>query len=164
MRPLAGAGWRDRKTLTDGRGRVERTVTPPNRFFLHKIRCTIPLIACCLQEVRMPARLACLLLVLIVLPALSQQTTTPANIQSRIEKKIDWHNEMAEGTVPPAETDAAAARRQTIHQDAEALSALSVSLYPDLQQLRKGLLAKDLDEKLKKMEKLSKKLHRDLQP
>jgi hypothetical protein len=108
----------------------------------------------------MPARLAGLLLVLMVIPALSQQT----NIQSRIEKKIDWHNEMAEGTVPPEVVDAAAARRQTIHQDAEELSALSVSLYPDLQQLRKGLLAKDLGEKLKKMEKLSKKLRQDMQP
>jgi hypothetical protein len=108
----------------------------------------------------MSTRLAGLLLVLIVVPALSQQ----ANIQSRIEKKIDWHNEMAENSVPPEALDAAAARRQTIHQDAEELSALSVSLYPDLQQLRKGLLSKDLDEKLKKMEKLSKKLHRDLQP
>jgi hypothetical protein len=108
----------------------------------------------------MSTRLAGLLLVLIVVPALSQQ----ANIQSRIDKKIDWHNDMAESTVPPEATDAAAARRQTIHQDAEELSALSVSLYPDLQQLRKGLLSKDLDEKLKKMEKLSKKLHRDLQP
>jgi hypothetical protein len=112
----------------------------------------------------MPARLACLLVVLLAVPGLSQQTATPSTIQARIDKKIDWHNEMAEGTVPPAETDAAAARRQTIHQDAEELTALSVSLYPDLQQLRKGLLAKDLDEKLKKMEKLSKKLHRDLQP
>jgi hypothetical protein len=108
----------------------------------------------------MPTRLAGLLLVLIVVPALSQQT----NVQARIEKKIDWHNDMAESTVPPEATDAAAARRQAIHQDAEELSALSVSLYPDLQQLRKGLLAKDLDEKLKKMEKLSKKLRRDMQP
>jgi hypothetical protein len=112
----------------------------------------------------MPARLACLLVVLLAVPGLSQQTTGPSNIQARIDKKIDWHNDMAESTVPPPETDAAAARRQTIHQDAEELSALSVSLYPDLQQLRKGLLSKDLDEKLKKMEKLSKKLHRDLQP
>lgn len=109
----------------------------------------------------MSARLACLLLAGIVVPAFSQQQT---NIQSRIEKKIDWHNEMAESTVPPEATDAAATRRQTIHQDAEELSALSVSLYPDLQQLRKGLLSKDLDEKLKKMEKLSKKLRRDMQP
>jgi hypothetical protein len=116
-----------------------------------------------MQEVRMSTRLAGLLLVLIVVPALGQ-TASPSNIQARIEKKIDWHNDMAESTVPPEATDVAAARRQTIHQDAEELSALSVSLYPDLQQLRKGLLSKDLDEKLKKMEKLSKKLHRDLQP
>ena len=108
----------------------------------------------------MLTRLAGLLLVLIVVPALSQQT----NVQARIEKKIDWHNEMAEGTIPPAELDANAARLQTMHHDAEELSALSVSLYPDLQQLRKGLLAKDLGDKLKKMEKLSKKLRRDMEP
>ena len=108
----------------------------------------------------MPARIAGLLLVLVVAPAVSQQ----ANIQERIEKKIDWHNDMATATVPPAELDAKAARLQTMHQDAEALSALSVSLYPDLQQLRKGLLAKDIGEKLKKMEKLSKKLRRDVEP
>jgi hypothetical protein len=108
----------------------------------------------------MSARLAGLLFVLIVVPALSQQ----ANIQERIEKKIDWHNEMAAGTIPPAELDANAARVKTMHQDAEELSALSVSLYPDLQQLRKGLLARDLAEKLKKMEKLSKKLRRDMEP
>jgi hypothetical protein len=108
----------------------------------------------------MPARLAGLLFVLIVVPALSQQT----NIQERIEKKIDWHNDMATTTVPPAELDANAARLQTMHQDAAELSALSVSLYPDLQQLRKGLLAKDIAEKLKKMEKLSKKLRRDMEP
>ncbi|MFZ0958237.1 MAG: hypothetical protein WAN60_17980 [Candidatus Sulfotelmatobacter sp.] len=112
----------------------------------------------------MLTRLAGLLLVLIVAPALSQQTSPQAGIQSRIEKKIDWHNEMAESTVPPGATDAATARLQTMHQDAEELSALEVSLYPDLQQLRKGLLSKDLNEKLKKMEKLSKKLRRDMQP
>jgi hypothetical protein len=112
----------------------------------------------------MPTRLAGLLLVLIVVPSVSQQSSPQSSIQSRIEKKVDWHNEMAESTVPPEATDAAAVRRQTIHQDAEELSALSVSLYPDLQQLRKGLLSKDLAEKLKKMEKLSKKLRRDMEP
>src|ERR1035441_8813188 len=58
----------------------------------------------------------------------------------------------------------AAARLQATHHDAEELSALSASVQSDLQQLRKGLLAKDLGEKLKKMEKLSKKLRRDMEP
>ncbi len=112
----------------------------------------------------MPARLASLLLVLLAVPAASPQSSPQGNVQQRISKKIDWHNQMAEGTVPPASPDADSARAQSIHHDAEELQALSVSVYSDLQQLRKGLLAKDLDEKLKKMEKLSKKLRRDMQP
>jgi hypothetical protein len=61
-------------------------------------------------------------------------------------------------------TDAATARMQVVRHDAEELSALSVSLQSDLQQLQAGLLAKDLHENLKKIEKLSKKLRRDMQP
>jgi hypothetical protein len=34
----------------------------------------------------------------------------------------------------------------------------------DLQQLRQGLLAKELGEKLKNMEKLSKKLRSEMEP
>jgi hypothetical protein len=34
----------------------------------------------------------------------------------------------------------------------------------DLQQLRNGILTKDLSDKLKKMEKLSKKLRREMEP
>jgi len=112
----------------------------------------------------MPARLACLLFVLTAVPALSPQSATQSTIQQRIERKIDWHNEMAESTVPPASTDADASRMQLVHHDADELSALSVSVYPDLQQLRKGFLPRDLAEKLKKMEKLSKKLRQDMQP
>ena len=112
----------------------------------------------------MPARLACLLFVVTAVPALSPQSNPQASVQQRISKKIEWHNEMAESTVPQASPDAGAARAQSIHHEAEELQALSVSVYSDLQQLRKGLLAKDLDEKLKKMEKLSKKLRRDIQP
>jgi len=112
----------------------------------------------------MPARLACLLVVLFAVPGISQQSTGPSNIQDRIGKKIDWHNQMAEGTIPPEELNPAAARLQSLHHDAEELSALSASLQSDLQQLRRGFLARDLGEKLKKMEKLSKKVRRDLQP
>jgi hypothetical protein len=53
---------------------------------------------------------------------------------------------------------------QALHHDAEELSDLSASVQSDLQGLQKGLLAKDLHEKLKKMEKLSKKLRRDMEP
>ena len=55
-----------------------------------------------------------------------------------------------------------AIRLQTIHEDAEHLSALSISLQSDLQQLQKGILTKDLAENLKKIEKLSKKLRQEV--
>jgi hypothetical protein len=55
-------------------------------------------------------------------------------------------------------------RLQVIHEDAEHLSALSISLQSDLQQLQKGMLTKDLAENLKKIEKLSKKLRQEVAP
>jgi hypothetical protein len=63
----------------------------------------------------------------------------------------------------PAEVDARAVRLQAIQRDAEELSGLSASVQSDLQQLGKGLLAKDLDARLKKMEKLSKRLRQELE-
>jgi hypothetical protein len=53
---------------------------------------------------------------------------------------------------------------EAIHQDATDLSTLGASLQADLQQLQKGLLAKDLAEKLKKMQRLSKVLRQEVTP
>ena len=55
-------------------------------------------------------------------------------------------------------------RLQTINQDASELSALSASVQSDLNQLRKGMLVKDLAQNLKKMEKLAKKLRQEVSP
>jgi len=55
-------------------------------------------------------------------------------------------------------------RLQNIHEDAQHLSALSISLQSDLQQLQKGMLTRDLAENLKKIEKLSKKLRQEVVP
>jgi hypothetical protein len=51
-----------------------------------------------------------------------------------------------------------------IHQDASELSALSSSVQSDLQRLQKGILAKDLQPRLQKMEKLCKKLRQEMEP
>jgi hypothetical protein len=64
----------------------------------------------------------------------------------------------------PPDLDLRAARLKTIHDDAADLSTLSASLQSDLQQLQKGMLAKDLAQKLKQMEKLSKKLRQEMEP
>jgi hypothetical protein len=117
-------------------------------------------VVCCTTEVRMPARLVSLLLVLLAVPAVSQQSS----IEARISQRIQDHEQKIERVMTAPKLDARAARLQATHHDAEELSALSASVQSDLQQLRKGLLAKDLDEKLKKMEKLSKKLRRDMEP
>ena len=51
-----------------------------------------------------------------------------------------------------------------VQQEAQDLSELSSSIQEDLQKLQKGMLAKDLHEKLKKLEKLAKRLRQDVEP
>ena len=111
----------------------------------------------------MPVRHVSLLLVLLAVPAVSQQSSVEERISQRIQSHEHRISQIVSGTTP-TELDAGAARLRAIHHDTEELSALSASVQSDLQQLRKGLLAKDLDEKLKKMEKLSKKLRREMEP
>jgi len=51
-----------------------------------------------------------------------------------------------------------------LKREAEELAKLSQSLPPDIDALSKGLLAKDLNDKLKRIEKLSKRLRGQLTP
>jgi len=51
-----------------------------------------------------------------------------------------------------------------LQREAGELTGLSQSVSADIDALRKGLLAKDLDEKLKRIEKLSKKLRIQIAP
>jgi hypothetical protein len=110
----------------------------------------------------MPVRLVSLLLVLLAVPAVGQGGL-PQNTQNRLNAKAERRDQLNAQSAP-LPTDAATARLQVVRRDAEELSALSATLQSDLQQLQSGLLAKDLHENLKKMEKLSKKLRRDMQP
>jgi Tfp pilus assembly protein PilO len=110
----------------------------------------------------MPVRLVFLLLVLLAVSAVGQGGL-PQNTQNRLNAKAERRDQLNAQSAPLPE-DAAAARLQVVRRDAEELSALSVSLQSDLRQLQNGLLAKDLHENLKKMEKLSKKLRRDMEP
>jgi hypothetical protein len=111
----------------------------------------------------MPTRLVFLLLVVLSLPAGSQHTNMQQRINQRIDQKMQRNDEMNIGT-NPSPANAGAARLQVIHQDAEEFSALSATVQSDLQNLQKGLLPKDLHENLKRLEKLSKKLRRDMEP
>ncbi len=104
-------------------------------------------------------RLVFLLVVLLTVPAASQHT----NMQARINRSVDKHQEEISQVPASAEVDVRAARLQTLRQDANELSTLSAAMQSDLQQLQHGLLVKDIHEHLKRMEKLSKKLRQEME-
>lgn len=108
----------------------------------------------------MSARLVFLLLVCLAAAALSQQP----RIAQQINQRVDSKEQRISQVIPPTEQDARAARLETVHHDAQELRNLSASVQSDLEQLGKGLLAKDLQAKLKKMEKLSKRLRQEMNP
>ena len=68
--------------------------------------------------------------------------------------------------MPPeaVETPRRAVDPAQLKREAEELSMLAQSFPTDIEKLRKGLHPKDLDEKLKRIEKLSKQLRRELSP
>lgn len=109
----------------------------------------------------MPLSIARLVLLvsLITVPALTQQSTISPQLPGR-----NWSLPNAIGPEPPRDLDLRTIRLQSIHQHADELSALSTSVQSDLLQLQKGMLAKDLTENLRKMEKLSKKLRQEVAP
>lgn len=51
-----------------------------------------------------------------------------------------------------------------LQQEADELSKLAQTIPPDVASIRKGMLAKDLAQKLKQIEKLSKQLRGQLNP
>ncbi len=107
----------------------------------------------------MPTRLVLLLAFFLAVPALGQQ----ANMQARIAQKVDQREQGISQVAAAPAIDAKMARLQVVHQDANELSALSESVQSELRKLQEGLLVKDLNTNLKKMEKLSKKLRREME-
>ena len=105
----------------------------------------------------MNARVLFVLSLLVIVPAFSQQS----NMQQKIQQRYSTHdNNLRPEAVPGF--DEIAMRQKAIFQDVAELSDLSASLQSDLQQLQKGMLAKDLNQKLKKVEKLSKRLRQEI--
>jgi len=110
------------------------------------------------MEVHLRAARMVLLVSLLTVPALTQQSgmMTP-QLPGR-----NWTLAPSVRPEPPREADLRLLRLQAIHEDAQHLSALSISLQSDLQQLQKGMLTKDLADNLKKIERLSKKLRQEV--
>ncbi len=104
-------------------------------------------------------RLVFVLLTFLAVPVFSLQTSVTQQTSQRI-----WARGQMMRPDSAPELDPQAARLEAIHRDAADLSTLSASLQSDLDHLQKGMLAKDLAQKLKKMEKLSKKLRQEMAP
>lgn len=75
---------------------------------------------------------------------------------ARMGRPIQWQHPLPE--VSPQQ------RARAVKQEAQDLSELSSSIQDDLQKLQKGMLTKDLHEKLKRLEKLAKHLRQDVEP
>jgi hypothetical protein len=91
------------------------------------------------------------LAILISVPAVSQQ-----GMPTPMGRPIQWQHPTPE--VSPEQ------RARAVRQEAEDLSELTSSIQDDLQKLQKGMLTKDLHQKLKKLEKLAKRLREDVEP
>ena len=101
-------------------------------------------------------RVVILSLFLVTLPGWSQQSTMSQRLPGG-----NWSPTIVRPE-PPRDLNPEAFRLQSINQDAEELSALSTLMQSDLSQLRKGVLSKELEQNLKKMEKLAKKLRQEV--
>ncbi len=107
----------------------------------------------------MNARLVLSLLVITIVPGPTFSQQSP--MQQKIQQRYSAHDNTLRPE-PLPEADQRAMRQKAIFQDVAELSDLSASLQSDLQQLQKGMLAKDLNQKLKKVEKLSKRLRQEM--
>lgn len=104
----------------------------------------------------LPVRVVLLSLFLLTLPAWCQQSSVSQHTPGG-----NWSPTIVRPE-PPRDLNPEAFRFQSINQDAEELSALSAMMQSDLSQLRKGVLSKELEQNLKKMEKLAKKLRQEV--
>lgn len=107
-------------------------------------------------------RLAPLLCFFLAVPLLCQQTNMQQRVQQRMGKKADWHQQMFDAAVA-SDKGTPVSRGEIASRDAQQLSAMTASLQEDLQQLQKGVLPKDMHNKLKSIEKLSKKLRQEIE-
>jgi flagellar motor component MotA len=69
-----------------------------------------------------------------------------------------------EKNVPPPTVYHSAAVAAKVEHEADELSKLAQSIPPDVQSIAKGMFPKDVVQKLKQIEKLSKHLRSELAP
>jgi LAS superfamily LD-carboxypeptidase LdcB len=90
----------------------------------------------------------------------------PAQEAKRVPKGIreaDKAEEQSEKSIPPPQVSTHR-NQQQLQQDAKELAKLAESIPTDIEQVSRGVLPKDLSARLKKIEKLSKRLREELSP
>ena len=101
---------------------------------------------------------AVLLLVLLapVSPVSAQSNRVPVGI-----READKAQDRFDKSIPPPREQVA--RPPNLQHDADELAALANSIPPAVTQLVKGLRSRDLEQRLKRIEKLSKRLRSSLE-
>ncbi len=100
--------------------------------------------------------LVCTLLTLYVSIAAAQRPFPPSVTQT--ERGAD----RIEATVPPPQEQRRQVDRKKLKEEADTLAQLAQSVPSDVEQTNRGVLPKELPEKLKRIEKLAKHLRGEL--
>jgi hypothetical protein len=80
------------------------------------------------------------------------------------QRQADKAEDQFEKTVPPPTRQQSSVDFAKVKSDADELVILSQSIHSGIDDVGKGMLPKDLIDKLKQMEKLSKRLRNELAP
>jgi hypothetical protein len=106
----------------------------------------------------MTLRLCALLLLLI------SASSTSAQSRPRAPgiRQADQAAAQAERDIPPPTTQHPTIHLVEIEQQADELSRIAQTIPPDIDSVRKGVLPKDIVERLKQIEKLAKHLRHEL--
>ena len=103
-----------------------------------------------------PIFLSSLLLAASLLPA---QRPIPPGV-----RQADQAETQTEKSIPPPITQTAHLDVAKLGQEADELARIAQSIPPDVASIRKGKLPKDMIEKLKQIEKLSRHLRSQISP
>jgi len=80
------------------------------------------------------------------------------------QRQADQAEDQFQKTVPPPIHQQSSVDFANLKSDSDELLVLSQSIHSGIDDVQKGMLPKDLIEKLKQMEKLSKRLRSELTP
>jgi hypothetical protein len=102
----------------------------------------------------------CALLLMLLISA--SPTSAQARPRAPGVRQADQAAAQAERNIPPPITQHVAIHLVEIGQEANELSRIAPTIPPDIDSVKKGVLPKDIVERLKRIEKLAKHLRSEL--